>query len=462
MNRMFRKKFSLWLAAIFGTLTVLNPTPASALTEPNACNGVIEICSKPFDQVVLPGTHNSMSNQEYHWASPNQAVSIPNQLSQGIRAFLIDTYYGEVYVNGGIITVAKNQGHADGNTMYLCHGKCELGATELIPELAQVADFLAAHPREVLAFVVEDHIHPDDFAAAVTASGLIDYIYTGPTDSYPTVEEMINSGQRVVMLAEQDSGSVPWFHNAYDGAMQETPYNFRVTEAGTGLTTPLAIDQLTNASNLASSCRPNRGGSTGALFLMNHWVNGSLSTGDWAVPDRAVAALLNTKAVLVNRARACEARRGRLPSIIAVDQFVEIDGLIAATNELNGVPPVIVADPEPVVPAPAVPALKPMSIRVKAPQKVQVHARKTAVFKVAVTNLGDVAGPARLCAKVPAAFAKKPRCVTRTIKPGAKVVVKIKVKTQSKAQGKTKVRFVATAAGKSVKANSNLVVKRAK
>ena len=203
---MFRKKFSLGLAAIFGTLTVLNPTPASALTEPNACNGVIEICSKPFDQVVLPGTHNSMSNQEYHWASPNQAVSIPNQLSQGIRAFLIDTYYGEVYVNGGIITVAKNQGHADGNTMYLCHGKCELGATELIPELAQVADFLAAHPREVLAFVVEDHIHPDDFAAAVTATDDTGGVFTVQPGQWLQSLGTDPSGAPVIVLNGREKG----------------------------------------------------------------------------------------------------------------------------------------------------------------------------------------------------------------------------------------------------------------
>lgn len=444
---MFGRKSVLWLAAAIGVLVLVVPASASALTGPTACNGATELCEKPLNEVVLPGTHNSMSNQEYGWALPNQFVSIPSQLEMGVRAFLIDTHYGELNQNGKVANVNKNTGHTNGSTMYLCHEFCQLGATELVPELARIAQFLAANPREVLVFVNQDAIHPDDFAAAVTASGLIDYMYTGSTAAYPTLEEMIDTNQRVVMLAEQDSGSVPWYHNAYGGPMQETPYDFRKDEAGNALTTQGGIAQLTGSATLDSTCRPNRGGTGGALFLMNHWVNGRYDNGNGVVPDPEVAAILNTKDVLVARARACEARRGMLPTIIAVDQLAETDGLFAAVDELNGVAP----DPEP----------EPKGVRLamKVQKVVRVKAGKAAIFRAAVTNTGDTAGVVRVCARVPGRLARKPRCAKRGVKAGQKVTMKLRVRTKARARGRGKVRIIASAAGKSLTRSSTLVVK---
>jgi hypothetical protein len=45
---------------------------------------------------------------------------------------------------------------------------------------------------------------------------------------------------------------------------------------------------------------------------------------------------VNAESVLVGRAEECARQRGRLPSIIAVDQF-SIGGLFAAVKRLNGV-----------------------------------------------------------------------------------------------------------------------------
>ena len=118
-----------------------------------------------------------MSNEEYGWVLPNQHYSIPTQLGYGIRAFLIDTHYGKPGASPGQI-VNWNSGtdgnpHEMGAATYLCHNMCSWGASPLAEELGKIAGFLADHPREVLAFVVENGIHPEDFATAVTASGLI-------------------------------------------------------------------------------------------------------------------------------------------------------------------------------------------------------------------------------------------------------------------------------------------------
>lgn len=63
------------------------------------------------------------------------------------------------------------------------------------------------------------------------------------------------------------------------------------------------------------------------LFLLNHWV----TTG---IPIREAAAVINSRTELLDRVDQCEAERGRLPTILAVD-FVETGDLIEVVDELN-------------------------------------------------------------------------------------------------------------------------------
>lgn len=50
-----------------------------------------------------------------------------------------------------------------------------------------------------------------------------------------TLDQMIHLNQRVVMFSEGNTGSVPWFHDGYAGAVRETPYDFRKNEADESL-----------------------------------------------------------------------------------------------------------------------------------------------------------------------------------------------------------------------------------
>jgi len=283
------------------------------------CNGFRALCSRTLDRVVLPGTHNSMSSESLGWLIPNQIGDIPTQLRDGIRALLFDTHYGVRRADGSVATADPGSSPPPGpKETFLCHVLCEIGATPLREGLGWIRDFLRTHRREVLVIVNEDYISPDDCASAVRDSGRARYVYRGRTDRFPTLRRMIRSGRRVLMLAEHDAGTIPWYHPAYQGILQETPYTFSTTA------------QLTDPAQLATSCRPNRGGTTAPLFLMNHWVlvNGA--------PSRAAAEVVNTRQAIVDRARACEKARGGLPTIVAVDSF-GIGDLIGAVNELNGV-----------------------------------------------------------------------------------------------------------------------------
>jgi hypothetical protein len=126
---------------------------------------------------------------------------------------------------------------------------------------------------------------------------------------------MINTRRQIVVLAEKAAGSQPWYRLAYDGITQETPYSFK--EPGL----------LTKSANWRASCAPNRGGTKGSLFLMNHW-------SPPFAPKPSTSAKVNARSVIVGRARACLRRRGRLPTLVAAD-MVDAGGLIAAVRQLN-------------------------------------------------------------------------------------------------------------------------------
>lgn len=347
----------------FAALTATAPVAsAGSPALPLSCNGHPDLCTRTLDQVVLPGTHNSMSAEELGWNLPNQTYDIPGQLTRGARAFLIDTHYGREILVGGetvIENVDRAEGERIGAKVYLCHVSCRGGASDLVEVLDEVRQFLETHPNEVLVFVNEDYVAPRDFAFAVEESGLIEHVYTEPLDHWPTLAEMIESDGRVLFLSQSEIGDVPWYHLAYEGVMRETPYSFN----------DLQIEMLTSPQGQVESCRANRGGNTGGLFLMNHWI-----LGNGVSPRVEFAETVNTKQVLVNRARVCETVRGKLPTILAVD-FLGVGDVVGAARQLNGL-----SAPEP----PDRPGLTPAQIRKKARalcRKKKGKARKACIKK---------------------------------------------------------------------------------
>lgn len=272
----------------------------------------------------MAGAHNAMSSASLGWKIPNQSIAIPEQLQTGIRALLFDTHYGSLQPDGKVKTDDDGSVTTGVRGLYLCHVACEIGASPLVPVLRSIRKFLREHPNNVLTIVNEDYITPQDFAGAMKQSGLVDYAYSGqPGPKWPTLRRMIRSQGQVVVLAEHDAGtSYPWYHNAYDGIVQETPFTFDHPS------------QLTDPSNWPASCVPNRGETTGSLFLMNHWSPPTPPE----QPDLANDEAVNAQSVIVGRARECAAERGIMPTIIATDQSLA-GGLFAAVDELNGIRP---------------------------------------------------------------------------------------------------------------------------
>jgi hypothetical protein len=305
-------------------LVVAAAAPAAAATA-KTCNGSAALCSRPFNRIVLPATHNSMSAASLGFQIPNQPVGIPDQLKAGIRGFLIDTHYGRRMADGTVTTDddAKETSPTHPRGTYLCHVVCQIGATPLVTVLSSMRAFLQKHRGNVLLLDVEDYVTPRDFAAAMKRSGLRRYVYRGKTGpGWPTLRTMIKRRQQVVVLFEHRAGGAPWIHLDYAGIVQETAYSWD----------PATL--ITDPANWPASCAANRGGTIGTLFLMNHWSPPTPRQ----QPDPAADTLVNATDVLVGRARACQTARGLLPTIVAVDQF-GTGGLFAAVRQLNGLPP---------------------------------------------------------------------------------------------------------------------------
>jgi hypothetical protein len=410
----FRGKLVGSLIAATVLLAIPSVASAASSTGPvKPCNGSVELCSRTLDNVVLPGSHNSMSAEELGWFNPNQTYSIPNQLKRGARAFLFDTHYGKLQPNGQV----RSDNAGPGDPLYLCHESCLFGASPLVPELEEVANYLKANPNEVLVVVNQDAVEPADFADAVEASGLLKYIYTGPAGPWPTLGEMIATNQRVVMTAEQDAAGVPWYHRAYDGAVRETKYNFPLNPAL--LTDPEQLD----TSCLATGTRGEGAATANSLFLMNHWISQSAESGSFE-PLIEWAEVVNQKDALVNRARACEAQRGFLPSILAVDFFGTGD-VVGAARELNGV------------------EAKPF-LTISRPRPARTRAGRVARLRVTVSNDGDgAASSLRICATAPRRLVRRTSCRSvGTLQPGTRRTTVISLRTSSRARGRGAVRIL--------------------
>jgi hypothetical protein len=335
---------------VVGAVAAFAASGATSTSPPPrpGCNGHEALCGKPLTAVVLPATHNAMSVPLPGWFSSEQERPIAGQLADGVRGLLLDTHYGDKLASGKVrtefssnsklIAAARRDGVSQSvvdaalrlrdrlgfrgkgkRGMYLCHTFCELGNTRLSDALTQVHDFLAAHPGEVVVIVNEDYVEPKDFVEAVKHAGLERFAYRGPTAGrWPTLGHMVQTNQRLVLLAEENAGGAPWYRPAFQAIVQDTPYTFKKAAL------------LTTTKDLPASCERNRGPASAPTLLVNHWVSTD------PAPKPSDARRVNAYAPLLARARECARLRGRTPNLLAVNFYREGD-LFRVVDTLNGV-----------------------------------------------------------------------------------------------------------------------------
>ena len=331
-------------AGAFWAVRSVDTDPAAAATVTvgtgEVCNGHAELCERRYDEVSYVTTHNAMSAaDEPGWFLAEQPHGLTSQLDGGARAAMIDVWaarpagrgvsslsvnleegraqleeaFGEAVVESSLRLVEAVVGPASGPAaLYMCHGLCEIGATELAPTLGALRAWLDANPDEVVTLIVENHVPADEIGQAFEEAGLEPYLYTPTDGQWPTLAQMITSGRRLVVMTEEDSGGTahPWLRNAFE-LTQDTPYTF-----------PTPDD---------FSCAPNRGPADAPLLLVNHWLSGfdSLVT---------AAQTVNVADVLGARVQQCQDERGMLVNFVGVNYY-DIGDVAAVVDDLNGLGP---------------------------------------------------------------------------------------------------------------------------
>jgi hypothetical protein len=306
--------------AILAVAISVHPDPVRAA---RVCNGHAELCDRRYDDVVQAATHNSMSSPDVVRVWPEHDGNIRDQLDFGIRTLMLDASYwdGIDVAELSALRDAANPGPitalldtivtrlAPRPGTYLCHNLCAFGAISMTTALDQVKAFLEANPNDVVTLMIQDGISPADAEAAFVDSGIDDLLYDdSPDGEWPTLGELIDRGQRLVVFSEQHVPPPRWYLSAFQH-IQDTPYGGRSPEE--------------------LSCAMNRGSPDAPLFLLNNWI-------ERQAPDRAQAAIVNAKDFIVNRARRCAEERGVMPNFIAVS-FYGIGNVLGAVDELNGV-----------------------------------------------------------------------------------------------------------------------------
>jgi hypothetical protein len=323
-------------AAVVTAVGRSDPAPAT----PAACNGAFELCLMPLRTVTFAGSHNAMSNTADGFLTAEHTESMVDQLRSGVRALLVDTYYGYpdgqlagrtlVRTNfaggadrdqlraeigdGGLAALDRLGGltgaaRTDVREVYFCHVVCELGATRAIDQLSRVRRFLEQNRSEVIHLMFEDYVRPEDTERILTESGLMPMVYV-PAErplGELTLGELLDAGVRVIVTSEKNGGARPWLLGAFD-LFQETPYTF-----------PKPGD---------FTCIPNRGGTVAPLFLVNHWLR------PMGPPSPEEGRKVNVRAVLEERLNDCVTTRGLVPNIVAAD-FTALGDLFAVVEELN-------------------------------------------------------------------------------------------------------------------------------
>jgi len=253
------------------------------------CNGAARLCGRTYDRVAYPTTHNAMSSEERFWLPPNQKYAVPRQLRDGVRALMLDL-------------------HMDHGEVFLCHSKCASGKQRLVDGLKEIRAFMEAHPREVITLILESYVTAERVKTAMEAAGLMAMLHTQQRGKpWPTLERMIQSGRRLVVLTDHGGGVYPWLLAMWDFCW-ETNWSVRHKKD--------------------FNCNKRRGSAQNSLFILNHFIT-------FLVALPSSARQVNYNPFFIQRALACQKRYKHIPNFVTVD-FYSMGDLMSVVRQLNG------------------------------------------------------------------------------------------------------------------------------
>ncbi|ESZ98480.1 hypothetical protein SBOR_1142 [Sclerotinia borealis F-4128] len=279
-----------------------------SVTVAQVCNGYAELCGRKWSNISEIGTHDSAFVGEL--PTENQDIDVTAQLNAGIRFLQAQTHYFF-----GVLT--------------LCHTSCfELDAGPAVNYLSDIKTWLDSNPNDVVTLLLTngDYVPVGNFSAVMEASGLARYAYTPPhqlaIDEWPTLQEMITAGDRLVMFLDYDANT-----NVAPYILPEFSYFFET-----------AYDVTTPTFPTCTLDRPPGSDGAGLLPLINHYLD--LDIFGILIPDRLAAPTTNAATGVGSigaQADLCTAAWGRKPRVMLLDYF-NTGNALAAQNTLNGLP----------------------------------------------------------------------------------------------------------------------------
>ncbi|KAL0311704.1 UNVERIFIED_CONTAM: PI-PLC X domain-containing protein [Sesamum calycinum] len=269
--------------------------------------------SLPLNKYAFLTTHNAyaIEGEPYHTGVPritltNQEDTVTQQLNNGVRALMLDTYDFE-------------------GDIWLCHsfgGRChDFTAFEpAINTLKEIEAFLSGNPSEIVTVILEDYVHtPNGMTKVFTEAGLMKYWFPLSKmpkngQDWPLVSEMVANNQRLLVFtsikSKESSEGIAYQWNY----MVENQYGDDGMKAG-------------ECSNRGESSALND--KTKSLVLVNYFRS---------VPVKALACVQNS-GDLLNMLQTCQGAAGnRWANFVAVDFYKRSEGggTFEATDMLNG------------------------------------------------------------------------------------------------------------------------------
>lgn len=313
----------------FACLLSLSLTNALSINsrQTTACNNSPDLCSRSYSSITHLGAHDSPFVRDAttgNSVSGNQYYNTTVQLDAGVR----------------LVTA---QVHKNNNNWHLCHSSCDLLDAGLLSTwLSEIKGWMEANPNEVVTVLLvnSDNAAISDLDAQFQTANITSLAYkpastTTPPTTWPTLQELINAGTRLMVFATGTNTANVATEQSY--LMNEFTYIFENNYDNT------------NVSDF--NCLPNRPGglttqsalSSNRMPFMNHFL---YSTGALNIetPDTANLNTTNspgttTPGQLGYALNTCKSQySGRAPVFTLVD-FFDVGPAIEAVDTINGITP---------------------------------------------------------------------------------------------------------------------------
>ncbi|XP_021296864.1 PI-PLC X domain-containing protein At5g67130-like isoform X1 [Herrania umbratica] len=268
--------------------------------------------SLPFNKYAFLTTHNAYAIDGYPLHTPvprvtftNQEDSITDQLNNGARGLMLDTYD----FDGDVWMCHSFGGH--------CHDYTAFGPA--IDYLKEIQAFLSANPEEIVTLILEDYVGPNGLTKVFTDAGLMKYWFPVSSmpkngEDWPLVSDMVAKNQRLLVFTSIQS------KEASEGIAYQWNY--------------MVENQYGDGGMQAGSCS-NRGESSAlddtskSLVLVNYF---------HSVPSKS-ATCKDNSGDLINMLHTCYGAAGnRWANFVAVDYYKRSEGggSFQAVDTLNG------------------------------------------------------------------------------------------------------------------------------